>query len=145
MPDIHIHRRHRLGLAKARKIAWSWAEEVERRFGMECTVLEGEDGDTVEFQRAGVNGELRVAADEFELQAKLGLFMSVFAGRIRSEVETQLDALLASEAASPAPAAAKKAAAKKAAAPAGASRKPAAKAPSRKAAAATGKAGGKKA
>jgi len=28
VPDIKIHRDHQLGLAKARKIAWAWAEEV---------------------------------------------------------------------------------------------------------------------
>ena len=31
MADIHIHRDHTLGLTKARKIAWKWAEEVEAR------------------------------------------------------------------------------------------------------------------
>ena len=49
MPDIHIHRQHTLGLARARQIAWQWAEEVEAKFGMDCTVLEGETSDTVEF------------------------------------------------------------------------------------------------
>ena len=42
MADIHIHRDHALGLAKARKIAWKWAEEVEQKFDMECTVIEGD-------------------------------------------------------------------------------------------------------
>ena len=31
MSDIRIHREHALGLAKARKIAWTWAEEVEAK------------------------------------------------------------------------------------------------------------------
>ena len=52
MADIHIHREHRLGLAKARKIAWQWAEDVEEKFGMECTVIEGKTSDVVEFTRA---------------------------------------------------------------------------------------------
>ena len=47
MADIHIHRSHGLGLAKARKTAWKWAETVEEKFGMECTVIEGEDSDVV--------------------------------------------------------------------------------------------------
>ena len=42
MADINIHRKHSLGLDKARKVAWQWAEEVEHKFGMECSVLEGE-------------------------------------------------------------------------------------------------------
>ena len=56
MPDIRIHRKHTLGLAKARKVAWAWAEDVEQKFDMECTVLEGDTSDTVEFKRSGVNG-----------------------------------------------------------------------------------------
>ena len=47
MADIHIHRDHALGLARARKIAWAWAEEVESKFDMECTVIEGQTSDTV--------------------------------------------------------------------------------------------------
>ena len=62
MADIHIHREHRLGLAKARKTAWRWAEAAEAKFGMECTVIEGETSDVVEFTRSGVAGRLVVDA-----------------------------------------------------------------------------------
>ena len=94
MPDIHIHRDHHLGLAKARKLAWEWAEHVEQKFDMECTVLEGETSDTVEFTRSGVQGQLIVAADHFDLQAKLGFLLGAFAGTIQSEIEKELDQLL---------------------------------------------------
>ena len=95
MADIHIHRAHRLGLAKARKTAWQWAEAAEEKFGMECTVIEGEDSDIVEFKRAGVDGQLLVSADSFDLSARLGLLIGVFRGRIESEIEENLDSLLA--------------------------------------------------
>ena len=95
MADIHIHRPHQLGLAQARKIAWKWAEEVEKKFGMECTVLEGETSDTVEFTRSGVNGELIVAPDHFDLSAKLGFLLGAFSKTIESEIGKNLDALLA--------------------------------------------------
>ena len=107
MPEIHIHRDHQLGLAKARKVALKWAEDAEQKFEMECTILEGDDSDTVEFTRSGVNGTLHVAADHFELRAKLGFLLGAFAKTIESEIEKNLDALLASSK----PAAAKKAAA----------------------------------
>jgi putative polyhydroxyalkanoate system protein len=94
MPDIKIHRKHTLGLAKARKVAWAWAEDVEKKFDMECTVLEGETSDTVEFKRSGVNGQLIVAADHFDLNAKLGLLLGAFARTIESEIERNLDGLL---------------------------------------------------
>lgn len=109
MPDIRIHRSHQLGLAKARKVAWQWAEEVEKKFDMECSVLEGETSDTVEFKRAGVNGTLIVAPDHFELDAKLGFLLGAFSKTIEAEIEKNLDTLLA-RSAKPA---VKKAAAKK--------------------------------
>lgn len=98
MPDIRIHRSHSLGLAQARKVAWKWAEEVEKKFDMECTVLEGETSDTVEFTRSGVNGRLIVAADHFDLDAKLGFLLGAFSKTIESEIEKNLDALLAKSA-----------------------------------------------
>ena len=94
MPDIHIHRDHQLGLAKARKVAWQWAEHAEKKFDMECTVIEGETSDTVEFRRAGVNGQLIVAPDHFDLNAKLGLLLGAFARTIEAEIEKNLDGLL---------------------------------------------------
>lgn len=114
MPDIHIRREHTLGLAKARKVAWRWAEQVEQEFDMECTVLEGEFSDTVEFTRAGVNGTLVVAPDHFELEAKLGFLLGAFAGKIKTEIEGNLDTLLGQAgAAKPAAKATAKVAAKK--------------------------------
>jgi putative polyhydroxyalkanoate system protein len=98
MPDIRIHRKHALGLAQARKIAWKWAEDVEKKFDMECSVLEGETSDTVEFTRAGVNGTLIVAADHFELDAKLGFLLGAFSRTIEAEIEKNLDTLLAKHA-----------------------------------------------
>jgi len=98
MPDIKIHREHALGLAKARKVAWQWAEEVEKKFDMECTVVEGEFSDTVEFTRSGVNGRLIVAADHFDLDAKLGFLLGAFSRTIEGEIRKNLDDLLAKSA-----------------------------------------------
>lgn len=109
MADIHIRREHSFGLAKARKLAWSWAETVEQKFDMECTVIEGETSDTVEFKRSGVDGQLIVAPDHFELTAKLGFLLGAFAKSIEAEIEKELDQLLGAGKAAPA----KKSAAKK--------------------------------
>jgi len=109
MADINIHREHSLGLTKAREVAWQWAEQAEKDFGMECTVLEGETSDTVQFKRSGANGELTVAADRFDLKAKLGFLLGAFATTIAGEILKNLDALVAKSSAKPA---AKKAAKK---------------------------------
>jgi putative polyhydroxyalkanoate system protein len=97
--EIKMHREHHLGLAKARKVAWAWAEQVEAEFGMECTVIEGERTDTVEFTRSGVNGRLIVAADHFDLEARLGFLLGAFSRTIETEIEKRLDDLLAKSAA----------------------------------------------
>jgi putative polyhydroxyalkanoate system protein len=98
MPAIRIHRDHALGLERAREVAWQWAEDAEARFDMECTVLEGETSDTVEFTRSGCSGTLIVAADHFTLDARLGILLGAFAKTIESQIEGNLDALLAKEA-----------------------------------------------
>ncbi len=95
MADLSVRRGHALGLARARKLAFTWAEQVEERFGMECTYEEGVARDVVSFSRSGVNGTLIVTKSEFELEARLGLLMSVFKDRIEGEIVKNLDALLA--------------------------------------------------
>ena len=107
MPDINIHRDHSLGLPKARKIALKWAEQVEKDFSMACTVTEGEFSDTVHFTRSGVNGTLIVAADHFDLSAKLGFLLGAFSKTIESEIKKNLDGLLAKSNAEKRPAAKK--------------------------------------
>jgi len=97
MADIRIHRDHELGLKRAREIAWAWAEQVEAKFAMECTVLEGKTSDTVEFSRSGVKGELVVTAKQFDLHAKLGLLLGAFRHQIEGEIQKELDGLLAAE------------------------------------------------
>ena len=98
MPDLHIRRDHALGLAKARKVAFAWAEQAEQEFGMDCTYAEGKTSDEVSFSRSGVDGTLVVTKDRFELDAKLGFLLGAFKDRIESEIVKNLDALLAAPA-----------------------------------------------
>lgn len=115
MSTIHIHREHRLGHSAARKIALRWAEEAERDFGMACTYEEGDDEDTVSFQRTGASGTLRVRPHAFELEAKLGFLLGAFKDRIEAEIVKNLDTLLVAPAKKPASQAAAAAPAKSAA------------------------------
>lgn len=95
MADIHIERDHQLGLSGARKLAWRWAEQAENEFDMSCTYEEGDDCDEVQFTRSGVSGTLKVSAERFELDAKLGFLLGAFKERIESEIVKNLDDLLA--------------------------------------------------
>jgi putative polyhydroxyalkanoate system protein len=94
VPDIHIEREHALGLPKARQLAFQWAEQAEQKLDMECTYEEGKTSDLVSFTRSGVNGELRVTKDRFELHARLGFLLGAFKDRIETEIVKNLDQLL---------------------------------------------------
>jgi putative polyhydroxyalkanoate system protein len=95
LANVHILRKHTLGLAEARKIAFRWAEQAEKDFGMACTYEEGSTQDDVAFTRTGVSGSLKVTKDHFELDAKLGFLLGAFKERIEGEIVKNLDALLA--------------------------------------------------
>jgi putative polyhydroxyalkanoate system protein len=113
--NLHILRKHVLGLAHARTIAFQWAEQAESEFDMECTYEEGVTDDMVRFTRSGVSGTLHVTKDKFELDAKLGFLLGAFKDRIEGEIVKNLDALLAAKPAAAAkqPAASAKAVSKK--------------------------------
>jgi len=97
MADLELRRVHTLGLARARKVALKWAEHVEDKLDMECTIIEGDVEDVLEFRRSGVDGRMVVAATFFELEAKLGFLFKPFVGQIEAEVGKQLDEALAKE------------------------------------------------
>ena len=107
MADLNLHRDHTLGLARARKVALKWAEEIEEKLDMECTIIEGDDEDVLEFKRSGVDGRMIVAGTFFDLEAKLGFLFKAFLPTIEAEVSKQLDEALAKEAARAAKPAAK--------------------------------------
>ena len=94
MAEIHIQRKHTLGLAKARDIVFKWAEDVEDKLDMACTYEEGKTEDCLSFSRSGVNGTLVVTKDDFELKAKLGFLMGAFKEKIEAEISKNLDVLL---------------------------------------------------
>jgi len=64
---------------------------------MACSYEEGKTSDLVSFARSGVNGELKVTGDLFELDARLGFLLGVFKDRIETEIVKNLDQLLAQE------------------------------------------------
>lgn len=97
MADLHIERKHALGLVEARKVAFNWAEQVETDLGMSCTYEEGRSADRVCFSRSGVQGELQVTKDAFELDAKLGFLVGAFKGRIEAEITQMLNQMLPPE------------------------------------------------
>lgn len=95
MAELIIVREHTLGMAKARKVAFKWAEQAEQEFAMQCEYVEGKHADEVDFVRSGVKGRLLVTKDHFELRAHLGFLLGAFKGSIEAEIVKNLDNLLA--------------------------------------------------
>jgi putative polyhydroxyalkanoate system protein len=95
MADIHIEREHRMDLTDARKIAARWVQQAEEKFDMRCTYGEGAEIDQVSFTRSGVTGRLTVSPEKFEIDARLGFLLGAFKDRIESEIQKNLDTLLA--------------------------------------------------
>ena len=95
MPDISITRAHRFGLAEARRVAYRWAERIEREFDLDCTWAEGATHDEVRFQRGGVEGILTVRNNRFDIEATLGFMAGLFKEKIEAEIVRELDAVLA--------------------------------------------------
>lgn len=94
MPDLHIAREHTLGLAEARRLAKVWVDSAEQKLAMTCDYQEGAAEDCVTFSRSGASGELRVSADRFELDVKLGFLLGAFKDRIEHEITKNIDKLL---------------------------------------------------
>lgn len=138
MADIDLKRTHHLGLKGARDAADKMADKLGKQFN-----LSGDwEGNTLHFDRPGVNGSLKVSDKDMHLQVTLGFLLKAMKGPIEKAVHEQLDKVLA-EAKSAAEKLVEKAPAKAAAKPA--ATKPAtAKTAAKPAAKATGKSGTRK-
>jgi putative polyhydroxyalkanoate system protein len=95
MAEIHIEREHRMVLADARKTAALWVKQAEEKFDMRCTHVDGLESDQIRFTRSGVSGTLTVSHDKFEIDVHLGFLLGAFKDRIESEIQKNLDKLLA--------------------------------------------------
>lgn len=95
MADIKIQRPHELGLDKARELAKDWMADAAKSLGLNCQLVEGDTEDTINFERMGVTGQMRVRADAFELDAKLGMMMAAFKPLVEAEIDRNLGEILA--------------------------------------------------
>lgn len=97
MAKIHIRRTHGLGFQRARAVAREWAQAAAEQVDMTFAVTEGAESDVIAFTRSGVEGQLVVDAEAFDLTARLGLLLGAFSTRIEAEIEANFDKLLAAE------------------------------------------------
>jgi putative polyhydroxyalkanoate system protein len=104
MPDIKLVRRHALPVAKAKAIVQKVADDLARQYSLTSDW----EGDTLHFQRQGVDGRMRVTDSEIGLDVTLGFLLKPFKGRLLDHIEHTFDKLL-SKSEKPSAKAAKKA------------------------------------
>ncbi len=87
MSHIDIRHDHAMPLAKARKAVEDVAEKLAQRFGMEYAW----DGDTLNFNRSGVDGHIALGPKQLHVTARLGFLLSALKGPIEQEITRYLD------------------------------------------------------
>ncbi len=92
MSEIKYRRTHHLPLKEAKKIAQQAADDL----GREYDLVSQWEGDTLHFQRSGVDGHMHVTASYIDLNVKLGFLLRPFKSAFEHHIERNLDTLLAS-------------------------------------------------
>lgn len=87
MSGIDIRHNHSLPMTKARKAVEEVAEKLAERFDIEYEW----DGDTLNFNRAGVDGKIALTPKQLHVTAKLGFLLSALKGPIEHEIKRVLD------------------------------------------------------
>jgi putative polyhydroxyalkanoate system protein len=82
MASIDITHRHSLPPEAARRAV----EEAVKKLGQKLGVDYRWDGDTLHFQRQGVDGRIAMAPGEVHVAATLGLLFSALKGTVESEL-----------------------------------------------------------
>ena len=109
MADISVTRTHHLGLKGAHAAADKMVAKLDQKFN-----LSGDwEGNTLHFERPGVNGRLTISESDMKLEVTLGFLLKMMKGPIEQAVNEQLKQVLGDTPAKAAPAARKPATKKK--------------------------------
>ena len=87
MARIAIEKEHHLSHKKAKEAAEKVAIDLKRRFELDYRWK----GDAIEFERAGLEGMLRVGKDNVRLDCELGFMLSLLKPTIESAVHKEFD------------------------------------------------------
>jgi putative polyhydroxyalkanoate system protein len=87
MHSIDIRRTHTLEIKKAKKAVQKVADHIAEKFDVECSW----EGDTLNFQRSGVDGHIKVNPKSVHVIADLGFFLSALRSPIEKEIKRYLD------------------------------------------------------
>ena len=86
MPSIDIRHPHSKTPAQAREAIEDVARKLSERFDMRYAW----EGDTLNFDRSGVNGKIELAPKALHVTAQLGFLLSALKGPIEAEIRRVL-------------------------------------------------------
>ena len=86
MAGIDIRHNHSMPRAKARKAVEEVAAKLAERFEMDYAW----DGDTLNFNRSGVDGHIKLGPQQLHVTATLGFLLSMMKDPIEAEIKRVL-------------------------------------------------------
>lgn len=87
MPSIDIKRAHSRPLPEAKKSVQRVADHLAEKFDVACSW----EGNTLAFQRSGVDGHIQVSARHIHVTAQLGFLLLAIRGPVEREIHRYLD------------------------------------------------------
>ena len=99
MATIAIAKKHELSHAKAKEAAQKISDDLAKRFDLNWEW----NGDRIEFERAGVSGELHVDKASVRLDCQLGFLLSMLKPTIEDAVNRDFDKYFGKAKAKPKP------------------------------------------
>jgi putative polyhydroxyalkanoate system protein len=87
MPSIDIRRQHGKSIEDGRLAVERVAERIAERFD----VTYAWEGDTLHFQRLGVDGHIALSEGEVHVRVNLGFLLMALRGPVESEIHKQID------------------------------------------------------
>jgi putative polyhydroxyalkanoate system protein len=87
MSKIDIRRRHGSSVKNAKAAVDKTAQAMSKKFA----ITSKWEGDTLHFQRGGVDGHIHVSKAEVHVYADLGFLLGMMKPAIEQEIERQLD------------------------------------------------------
>lgn len=90
MSDIKLVRPHSLPIAKARALVQKAADSLAADYDLSSEW----QGDTLRFERQGVDGQMQVTASEIRLDITLGFLLKAFRGKLLERIEHKFDELM---------------------------------------------------
>ena len=88
MARIDIRRKHGSSVKEAKAAVDKTAKAIAKKFD----ITSAWEGDTLHFQRSGVDGHIKVTRAEVHVYAELGFLLGMMKPMIEQEIQKQLDA-----------------------------------------------------